>query len=255
MFLSSLSFQLPTSSLTDERWRLLRQTQQQRCLTGRNGLESLPSSQSASSACCSLSSLRAHIAPLRRFVRWDLMRSGTKTVAIDDDAAEGRTRDDRPKRAPEAVKEVANEAAAAVEGAELPTAAEASTSTPLEHAPPSDPEQAPPAKKVRLSGAQKKAAARERSEIAWQAKKADKEAKAAAKAAGIEVEGVEESTEGGGRKKGKGQNKVRLLLSSCWRREKLMNVGSCRAASLTTELESTLSSSAFLLPAERTARD
>lgn len=148
------------------------------------------------------------------------MRSGPKTAAIDDDAAEGRTRDERPQRAPEVVKEVAKEGAPAVESAELPAAAGASTSTPLEHTPPSDPEQGPPAKKIRLSGAQKKAAARERSEIAWQAKKAEKEAekeaKAAAKAAGIEVEvAAEGDGEGGGRKKGKGQNKVRSVRSCC----------------------------------------
>ena len=68
----------------------------------------------------------------RRYVRWDLMRSGPKTAAIDDDAAEGRTRDERPQRAPEVVKEVAKEGAPAVESAELPVAAGASTSTPLE---------------------------------------------------------------------------------------------------------------------------
>lgn len=66
-------------------------------------------------------------------------------------------------------------------------------------------EQEPEVKKVRLSGAQKKAAAKARQQEQWEAKKAAKE------------EAKRDATEngtGGGRVKLKGQNKVNFLLLS-----------------------------------------
>lgn len=124
-------------------------------------------------------------------------------AAVDDDAAEGRTADSSsrgPSRpsAPEPRNDDRPSAPTEV-NVEGETSAEK-----LEHLPPSDGGEGvePPAKKVRLSGAQKKAVARQKSELAWQEKKA---AQALARAEGKEEPGV-----GGGRQKNKGQNKVGL---------------------------------------------
>jgi tRNA-dihydrouridine synthase 3 len=117
----------------------------------------------------------------------------------DDDAAEGRTdsRNAVPLRAPQAEQQ--DQAAATVDSpapAEGP-AAPASEGT----------EEQPAHKKVRLSGAQKKALARAKKEEEWQARQA---AKSAAKAAGGDaaVGGEGDDGAGGKKKGGKGQNKV-----------------------------------------------
>lgn len=131
-----------------------------------------------------------------RYVLWDKMRNGSAIRDNDDDAAEGRmdVRNDRvvPQRTAEAEKQ---EQERAVD----PTAAangETVTATPG-----SDDQ---PAKKVRLSGAQKKHLARQKKEEQWQAKQAAKAADKEERAEGGET--------GGGRQSGKGQNKVRMLV-------------------------------------------
>ena len=82
--------------------------------------------------------------------------------------------------------------------------AESGASTTTSATPAEGGEGEPEQKKVRLSGAQKKAAARQRQQEQWEAKK---QAKLDAKKAAGEGEG--EGDEAGGRKRGKGQNKVR----------------------------------------------
>lgn len=118
----------------------------------------------------------------------------------DDDAAEGRadSRQTVPLRAPRAEQQ---EQAATVDS---PARADGDATLASEGT------EEQPAKKVRLSGAQKKALARAKKEEEWQARQA---AKAAAKAAGGDgaTGGAEGDDGAGGKKKGKGQNKV-----SCW---------------------------------------
>lgn len=117
--------------------------------------------------------------------------------ANDDDAAEGRTSGggSRPQRGSDVEAKVVSETKTAAEaGGE----GEVGSSEKPEGTGDGDGE--PPVKKVRLSGAQKKAAAKERNELAWQAKKAEKAA--AKKEAG-------ENGGDGGKIKLKGQNKVR----------------------------------------------
>lgn len=128
------------------------------------------------------------------------MRGGVKLKDNDDDAAEGRTdsRDSQhvvPQRS--AQVEQQDEGRVPVTTLGEP---EAIAAVPLSEGGES---QQPEAKKVRLSGAQKKHLARQKKEEQWLAKKA-------AKAAGVKdgddaADGVEQ---GGGRKRGKGQNKV-----------------------------------------------
>ncbi|KAI5476431.1 zinc finger dihydrouridine synthase [Pseudohyphozyma bogoriensis] len=146
------------------------------------------------------------------YVLWEKMRHGQgSAVRVDDDAAEARGRGavaqktPRDERPPDAESTTSTPAPATTDAP-----AEASSST-LTHSPPSSvagqvdgADGEPPAKKVRLSGAQKKAAARARSEAAWQAKKAEKQAAKEAKAEGGEGAG-------GGRVKQNGQNKGRMF--------------------------------------------
>lgn len=118
------------------------------------------------------------------------MGKGVNRGTEADDAAEGRT--------------VAHEPRAIVEAGAAPPESTGDAAA----APASDGTGEQPAKKVRLSGAEKKKLAIARKEAEWQARQA---AKAAAKEAGGAVEegGEGGAQEGGGRKKGKGQNKVR----------------------------------------------
>ena len=166
----------------------------------------------------------------RRYVLWHKMgKPGARGSAPDDDAAEGRSstardRSDKPQTALSAPQVASAEAATSVH---IPAAAESTTpapeaaapvatdaaaaaaaATPAAEAKVSHPrsdgqtgegesEAAPEAKKVRLSGAEKKKAARERQQKEW-------EAKQAAKQAGGD----------GNRKKKNGQNHVRWDLTN-----------------------------------------
>lgn len=152
-----------------------------------------------------------------RYVLWDKMKNGRpgagSGAAEDDDAAEGRgtaTADrkySRPVRAPPATADVVVEASdtPAVSTGEGATTTEGIKNTHERSL--SETEAGPEVKKVRLSGAQKKAAARARNEEIWQAKVA---AKAAAKAEEKErkIAAGETEVTGGGRQKANGQNKV-----------------------------------------------
>lgn len=160
-----------------------------------------------------------------RYVLWDKMGKGTRQPAIDDDAAEGRTKAalDKPLLRTSDVAAVPPH-----------TADPASTNSPAPEptgsAPAVEPsstevvlakvenggtggtagdaavtvEGEPEQKKVKLSGAQKKALAKQRAQEQWEAKK---KAKAEAKAAAAAQAG--QDGEGEGKKKLKGQNKVR----------------------------------------------
>ncbi|KAL8277400.1 hypothetical protein RQP46_010240 [Phenoliferia psychrophenolica] len=136
---------------------------------------------------------RPGIAPIKQeYVLWDKMRTGPYVPILDqDDEAEGRTTTpDARGPSTRTLDDVAAEEAASGEGGEGGGE--------------------PAVKKVRLSGAEKKRAAKARSEAAWQAKKADKAAqKAERDAAAAAGGGGEEAGEGGGRAKGSGQNKNR----------------------------------------------
>lgn len=135
---------------------------------------------------------------LRRFVLWEKMGKNSQPREADDDAAEGLadSRQAVPLRAPQAEQQehAANvDSPAPVDGDATPA---------------SEGTEEQPAKKVRLSGAQKKALARAKKEEEWQARQA---AKAAAKATGGDAAAGGEGDDGaGGKKKGKGQNKVSL---------------------------------------------
>ncbi|ORY87464.1 hypothetical protein BCR35DRAFT_302230 [Leucosporidium creatinivorum] len=132
---------------------------------------------------------RPGTAPIRsEFVLWEKMGKNSQPKENDDDAAEGRS-DSRNAQQEQATNV---DSPAPVDGAATP----ASEST----------EEQPAEKRVRLSGAQKKALARAKKEEEWQAKQA---AKAAAKAAGGDTAAGEGDDGAGGRKKGKGQNKGR----------------------------------------------
>ena len=141
-------------------------------------------------------------------------RKPLASSTIDDDAAEGRghAQLDKP------LLRTADVAPAADSPAP-PAAAEpaAATSIPATEKQPSaagetavqgaveEGQAEPEQKKVRLSGAQKKALAKQRQKEQWEAKIAAKrEAKMLAKEEGSAADGGE-----GGRQRGKGQNKVR----------------------------------------------
>lgn len=155
------------------------------------------------------------LTPLCRYVLWDKMKNGRPGAgaAQDDDAAEGRgtatvdRKDSRPVREPQVVAAVATESSdtPAVSTEEGVVATEGVKNTHERSL--SETEAGPEVKKVRLSGAQKKAAARARNEEIWQAKVA---AKAAAKAEEKErrIAAGETEVTGGGRQKANGQNKV-----------------------------------------------
>ncbi|KWU45236.1 FMN-linked oxidoreductase [Rhodotorula sp. JG-1b] len=158
------------------------------------------------------------IAPIKSsYVLWHKMGKNRKPLAsstIDDDAAEGRghAQLDKP------LLRTADVAPAADSPAP-PAAAEpaAATSIPATEKQPSaagetavqgavqEGQAEPEQKKVRLSGAQKKALAKQRQKEQWEAKIAAKrEAKMLAKEEGSAADGGE-----GGRQRGKGQNKNR----------------------------------------------
>ncbi|GAA5884122.1 hypothetical protein JCM6882_002148 [Rhodosporidiobolus microsporus] len=159
------------------------------------------------------------VAPIKpQYVLWNKLKS-YQPVAVDDDAAEGRSTPalQKPLRSgdvaavpaqtadPTSTDSPAPEPSAQAAGSEkvdsAPGLAGDATgmSTPAGEASEAEPEQ----KKVKLSGAQKKAIARAKKQEQWEARKAAKEEAKKEKAEG--AEGAEE----GGRKKAKGQNKNR----------------------------------------------
>ncbi|GAA5853940.1 hypothetical protein JCM8547_008164 [Rhodosporidiobolus lusitaniae] len=165
------------------------------------------------------------IAPIKsEFVLWEKVGKGTSR-AVDDDAAEGRSTPAQTKLLrtgdiaavppqtgnPTSNDSPAPEPSAQVVGTESVSgapglASESGTSTPAAAGEAGEGEPQP--KKVRLSGAQKKALAKERKQAEWEAKKAAKaEAKKAQAEGGEAAEGAE--GEAGGRRKLKGQNKAR----------------------------------------------
>ncbi|BGP20657.1 hypothetical protein JCM10213_001097 [Rhodosporidiobolus nylandii] len=158
------------------------------------------------------------IAPIKpEYVLWHKLKSYS-APAIDDDAAEGRTTPaaGKPLRTgdiaavppqtagPASVDSPAPEPSAQAAGTEGVSSepglqGESGASTPAA----TEGEGEPAEKKVKLSGAQKKALAKQRQKEQWEAKKAAKaEAKKAAAEGG-------EGVEAGGKKKAKGQNKNR----------------------------------------------
>lgn len=140
---------------------------------------------------------------------------------VNDDAAEGRGRSELDKplarstdTLPAPAEPSAPAQSSAAPSADAPVAAESGAPTPADDAAPAadgaeGAEGEPEQKKVRLSGAQKKALARQKQKEQWEAKK---QAKADAKKAATEGGGDDGDEEDGGRKKQKGQNKVRMLL-------------------------------------------
>ncbi|BGP43880.1 tRNA-dihydrouridine synthase 3 [Rhodotorula kratochvilovae] len=150
------------------------------------------------------------IAPIKpEFVQWHKMGKDRSVAppTVNDDAAEGRGKSELDKPllrstdpVPAAPATPAETPAAAP--VEASTATESAATTPAGEATPTEGEGEPEQKKVRLSGAQKKALARQKQKEQWEAKK---QAKADAKKA---AQG-EEGDDAGGRKKQKGQNKGR----------------------------------------------
>ncbi|BGP27994.1 tRNA-dihydrouridine synthase 3 [Rhodotorula toruloides] len=167
------------------------------------------------------------IAPIKaEYVLWDKMGKGTRQPAIDDDAAEGRTKAELNKPLlrtsdvaavpPQTADPTSNDAPVPEPTGSEP-AVELSTgeTAPANGGSGGDEQPAreaaatgegePEPKKVKLSGAQKKALAKQRAQEQWEAKKRAKaEAKAAAAAAQAGQDGAGES-----KKKLKGQNKNR----------------------------------------------
>jgi tRNA-dihydrouridine synthase 3 len=137
--------------------------------------------------------------------------------AMDDDAAEGRTTpaETKPLRSgdiaavpPQTAEPTSTDTPTSEPPAQAAGTEGVSSAPGLEGQPGATAavvEGEPEVKKVRLSGAQKKAAARARQQEEWEAKKARKaEAKKAAQEGGEGEEGA------GGKQKAKGQNKVGL---------------------------------------------
>ncbi|GAA6011175.1 hypothetical protein JCM10207_005526 [Rhodosporidiobolus poonsookiae] len=151
------------------------------------------------------------IAPIKpEFVLWHKLKSGQPTAAIDDDVAEGRSTPalSKPLRTGDVAAVPAQTADPTSTDSPAPEPSAQAAGTEKVDGAPGPPGEAPAAtegadepeaKKVRLNGAQKKAAAKKRQQEEWEARKAAKEA---AKADG--AEGAE-----GGKKKAKGQNKGR----------------------------------------------
>lgn len=153
----------------------------------------------------------------RSYVLWHKMgknRTPLASSTIDDDAAEGRghAQLDKPLlRTADVAPAADSPAPPAAAGAKTETSIPATENQPGEAAETTvqgageEGQAEPEQKKVRLSGAQKKALAKQRQKEQWEAKIAAKrEAKKLAKEEGGAADGGE-----GGRQRGKGQNKVR----------------------------------------------
>lgn len=166
------------------------------------------------------------------------MKNARAMAAIDDDAAEGsssrstltttqvengfsnsRNEEDRIKL--ELASKLPPPSAGPVDSAStISIPAEASTSTSNKHPhPSSDPDTPssntePEAKKVRLSGAQKKVLARAKADLIWDQKMAAKRNRKAEAKALKEGGEVLPEVDDGGRNKLGGQNKVSILFSS-----------------------------------------
>ncbi|GAA5845247.1 hypothetical protein JCM11251_003856 [Rhodosporidiobolus azoricus] len=158
------------------------------------------------------------VAPIKpQYVLWNKLKSYAP-VAVDDDAAEGRSTPalQKPLRSGDVAAVPAQSADPTSTDSPAPEPAAQAAGTENVDTAPGQPGEVgatavegteadePAEKKVKLSGAQKKQLARQKQQEEWEARKARKEEAKKAKA-----EGKEDGGEEGGRKKAKGQNKNR----------------------------------------------
>ncbi|GAA6045893.1 hypothetical protein JCM8097_003895, partial [Rhodosporidiobolus ruineniae] len=154
------------------------------------------------------------IAPVKaEYVLWHKLKGNHPVATIDDDAAEGRSTPQHSKvlrsgdiaTVPPQTADPSSADTPAPEPAAQAAGTESVSGEPGLEAQPGDAAAAvegePAEKKVRLSGAQKKAIAKQKKQDEWEAKKKAKEEAKKAKAEGGEP------ADGAGKKKQKGQNK------------------------------------------------